>query len=452
MEREVSELAVQLGEQEADANEAISRWKIRAEELENEAQVAEDASERWKERAEELEDEVRSIGGRCRQLEEEYNISRQGKTEAERHAQDLLFKISNLEERAKQLEDENVAIEARIAVSAQADANEAVSRWEIKAEEMESEVRIVKEMLADAKDDVRHANEGLKEANNRLVEAEEAVSRWQQRTEQLEDEVMSLRAQFEEREDDVRHWKERSQELEGEISSLHAQIEDGRGVGLQVKADQELRQSLLRAVEELEVARAAEKEANERLAKLRLHTAVGEQEIIAAKSEISFLTEAMEELRMNEESKRASLDYRIGSLEDENDVLRRYHSSELETIRNELAQVGMERDRILHQLKECEKANSALVFAASTVDTQCMENPEDLDAEISKLRIENAYLLTVAADDKARAERRLREALAAHRASVETDTILEHELRLAAESTVQSLKAQLEEYRNTRVR
>jgi hypothetical protein len=262
--------------------------------------------------------------------------------------------------------------------------------------------------------------------------------------------VRSLRGGTEECQDEARHWKERSEELENEVNTLRAQLEEGR-VGPQEKSDMELRKSLLRSVDELETARAAEKEANERLAKLRLEISVGEQEIIASKSEINFLSRAMEEFRMNEESKRASLDYRIGSLEDENDVLRRYHSSELETVRNELAQVSMEKDRILHQLKESEKTNSALVFAAAKAESSqggIEDSTTDSDAEVSKLRIENAYLLTIAADDKARAERRLRESLAAHWATVEADTFLEHELRLVAENRVQSLQAQLEEYLN----
>lgn len=336
----------------------------------------------------------------------------------------------------------------------ESDANEAIARWEVKAEELDEEARILQERLAEAKDDLRHSNEGLKFANERLADAEGGAVRWQQRTEELENELRSLRAQIEDGQDEVRRWEERAKELEGEVASLRAQLEESRGGALHETSDMELRKSLLRSLEEIESARAAEKEANERLAKLRLQASVGEQEIISAKSEINFLTEAMDELRMHEESKRASLEYRIGSLEDENDVLRRYHSSELETVRNELAQMSMEKDRILHQLKESEKTNAALVFAASKAETQGAEDSTNIDpeAEISKLRIENAYLLTVAADDKARAERRLREMLAAHRASVETDTILEHELRLSAESTIQSLKAQLDEYKNIRVR
>jgi chromosome segregation ATPase len=207
----------------------------------------------------------------------------------------------------------------------------------------------------------------------------------------------------------------------------------------------QLRKSLYRSIEELELARAAEKKVNENLSKVRLQAAVGEQEIISAKSEIHFLTQALDELRLSEEGKRASLEYRIGSLEDENDVLRKYHSGELENSRNELAQVSMEKDRILHQLKESEKTNAALVFATSKAENQEIDEIDDLEGEVAKLRIENAHLLTVAADDKARAERRLREVLAAQRAIAEADTILEHELRIAAEASIQSLKMELEE-------
>ena len=172
MEREVSELAVQLGEQEADANEAISRWKIRAEELENEAQVAEDASERWKERAEELEDEVRSIGGRCRQLEEECNISRQGKTEAERHAQDLLCKISNLEKKAKQLEDEKVALEARISELTKSD----------EGPQLEEELAVERGRHHEAREEVQTLTRSLEEARAEFSDfrnqSEAVVCQW----------------------------------------------------------------------------------------------------------------------------------------------------------------------------------------------------------------------------------------------------------------------------------
>jgi len=211
---------------------------------------------------------------------------------------------------------------------------------------------------------------------------------------------------------------------------------------------EQIRKSLYRAIDELEVARAAEKEANEKLSKARLQNSVCEQEIVAAKSEIIFLTQTLEDMRLAEEGKRASLEYHIKSLEDESDVLRKYSTDELQTVRNELAQISMEKDRILSQLKESEKTNKALVVSASKGDfgnSDARHEAEDLEAEVAKLKVENAYLLTISANDKSRAERRLREMLRAQAAATETDTILEHELRIAAEATIQTLKIEIEQ-------
>lgn len=211
---------------------------------------------------------------------------------------------------------------------------------------------------------------------------------------------------------------------------------------------EEMRRSLYRAVEELEVSQAAEREALENLSKVQLHTSVCEQEIVAAKSEIHFLSQALEELRLTEESKRASLEYRIVSLEDENEVLIKYHASELEDMRHELSTVTMEKDRILYEFREMEKTNDALVLAASIRNVEDVERIDDYEAEAAKLRVENAHLLTVAADDKVRAERKLKESLAAQAASTEADYILEHELRVAAEETITRLRMELDQIKH----
>jgi chromosome segregation ATPase len=209
----------------------------------------------------------------------------------------------------------------------------------------------------------------------------------------------------------------------------------------------QLRKSLFRALDELDIARAAEKEANENLSKTRLQASVCEQEIIASKSEVNFLTQTMEDMREAEENRRASLEYRISSLENDYEVLRRYHSGEIENLQNEVAQVTMEKDRILHTLKESERTNSALVFAASKGESETDNDSSDPDTEVAKLRVENAHLLTIAADEKAKTERRLREVLAAQAASAEADVILERELRIAAEAAVKTMKVELEERR-----
>jgi hypothetical protein len=176
-----------------------------------------------------------------------------------------------------------------------------------------------------------------------------------------------------------------------------------------------------------------------------------EQNLVDAKSEINFLAGAMEDMRQSEESKRASLEFRIDSLENQNDVMRKYHDAELENVRNELSQVTMEKNRLLHQLRESEKTNASLMLASSSSGGLESSGGEiDLESECAKLRIENAHLLAMAADDKTRAERRLREMVAAQSASNEADIILEQELRVKAESTADALQAELDTLRRQR--
>lgn len=207
----------------------------------------------------------------------------------------------------------------------------------------------------------------------------------------------------------------------------------------------DLRKSLFRAMEELELTRSAEKDSNETLSKLRLHISVYEQEIIAAKSEVNFLSEAMEELRQTEDSKRASLEYRIGSLENENDVVRKYQAAELENVRNELAQVSMEKDMIMHKIKETEKTNASLVLAVSKEDRDNSPRRNSIESECAKLRVENAHLLTVVEEEEEMVQRRLRELLSAQIASSELDVILERERRLSAEAARSILQEELNE-------
>jgi len=206
-----------------------------------------------------------------------------------------------------------------------------------------------------------------------------------------------------------------------------------------------LRNSLYRALNDVESAQTAEREAVNQLAKMQLATSIAEKDIVTAKSEIHFLSQALEESRLAEENRRASLEYRISSLEDDNDLLRKYHADELEEVRQELSQIIMEKDRAIHQIRELERSNAALVAAASKEDIYALDDQADLEHEIARLRVENEHLLTVAADDKGRAERKLREMLAAQMASIEADTILEHELRVNAEESIVALKAQVEE-------
>jgi len=209
---------------------------------------------------------------------------------------------------------------------------------------------------------------------------------------------------------------------------------------------EEVRKALERALQELASAQAAEHKALDDAASSRLQLSVCEQEIIAAKSDLAFLTQTLDETREAEASKAASLEYRISSLEDDREVLRQFHQDELENLRNELTHVGMEKDRILHSLKESEKKNAAIVF--STAKKRESDGSDSPEAELSRLRVEKAQLLSAAAEEGSRTESRIREAVAAHVSSMEADVILERELRVAAEAAMEDTKFQMEQLKS----
>mmetsp|Transcript_15187 Transcript_15187/g.25224 ORF Transcript_15187/g.25224 Transcript_15187/m.25224 type:complete len:2554 (+) Transcript_15187:278-7939(+) len=210
-----------------------------------------------------------------------------------------------------------------------------------------------------------------------------------------------------------------------------------------------IRKSLGRSTRELESSRGTEVEALSRAAAAELQASICEQEIISAKSDVAFLTQSLEETRESEAARVASFEYRVCALEDDRDVVRRYHADEIETLRNELSHILMEKDRILHSLKESEKTNTALVYETSK--EQETEVTEHVENELSKLRTSNTRLLSAASEEGARTERRIREAIAANASLVEADVIVERELRVAAETALENVKSQLEERRRSSV-
>ena len=103
----------------------------------------------------------------------------------------------------------------------------------------------------------------------------------------------------------------------------------------------------------------------------------------------------------------------------------------------------MEKDRILNSLKESEKTRAALEYAASKEHDDVGFSTQE--REIAMLRSANGQLLSAAADEASRTERRVREAVTANASAFEADIILERELRIAAEAALENVKEQLEE-------
>lgn len=212
---------------------------------------------------------------------------------------------------------------------------------------------------------------------------------------------------------------------------------------------QELRKALERVLEELDSARVVEDDAMNRASSAELQASICEQEVIAAKSDVLFLTESLEQTREAESARASSLEYRINALEDDRDVVRRFHADELETLRQELSHCSMEKDHILHSLKESEKINAALVYSsAKERETDEVLSTEN---ELSKLRTFTAKLLSSTTEEASRTERRIREAIVANSSLVEAEVIVERELRIAAEAALENMKSQLDEIQRSQL-
>jgi len=205
---------------------------------------------------------------------------------------------------------------------------------------------------------------------------------------------------------------------------------------------EDLRRSIECIMQDLSSCKAKEKDAEERAANCRLNASVSEQELIAAKSEVSFLKEALGNLRNDSTITKSSLEECIKKIEDESDVKEVTHAHEVEALKAEIVRCQMERERLVHALSESEKANSTLVY--STTVQKDVESFSD-EMEFTKLQFEKAQLLASASENGSKFERRIREAVAANAASIEADVLLERELRESAEIALSELQKQCEE-------
>lgn len=327
--------------------------------------------------------------------------------------------------------------------------------------QIEQERDELKSKSASLEDELREANDGLQihVTNEASAKATEMVAQTlRKKVDELRSQQQSIRKACSE-ERTAREAAERKiSQLSDDLAMLlglegnndsHSEIQRRTYEATQAfqrkeRAEMEyLKKSLARTQDEAQSLRQAEHDAKERLSKALLQTSMFEKEAVAAKDDVDCLKKTIDEMRVVESSTRASFEYRIISLENEQDVQRRFHTAEIENLRYDLNQSMMERDRLFQLLKEKEKHMEALVQAKSRGEALESEGA-DVQTEFSKLQVEKQQLLVSATEEAAKFERRLREALAAEKSSFETDILVERELRIAAEKTSEILTSQIE--------
>lgn len=330
---------------------------------------------------------------------------------------------------------------------------------------LQEEKERLQALVRDLRDELREANDAIQlhftnEVSDRATEMAAAA---------LRHHVDDMRSQLEKDRDALHEEQHARQLAEEEVARLRADLAAILGVEdtaadaeteirrqailareefqrQERKEIEELEDILTRALDELAEARAGEAEAQEQLSNASLQLTMMEQELVQSKGDFKLLTEKMDEMREAESSKREAMEYRISTLQNDHEVWRRYHEAELENLQNELHQATMERDRLFQSLKDSERGKESLLRAKSGRDSMG-DDDEDVQAELTKLRLEKAQLLTLAAEEGARVERRLREARGAEKSSAEADIILERELRVAAEKALENAKLETNELR-----
>jgi len=191
-------------------------------------------------------------------------------------------------------------------------------------------------------------------------------------------------------------------------------------------------------VNELKTSKLKERDSEDRAAKSRMHASVCEQELISTKADIEFLRRSLSEAKQSEFEMQSLLEKRIKSLEDDRNKLMSVNRADVEATKAELSNIIIERDQLIHALNESEKANSTLVYSTTLDDEKT--NPASIEAELIKLRMENAQLLSATSKSAAQTERRIRNVLAGDPSVIEDSIQSEKKRRESAEMSLEALK------------
>uniref|UniRef100_A0A7S0GLK1 Uncharacterized protein n=1 Tax=Proboscia inermis TaxID=420281 RepID=A0A7S0GLK1_9STRA len=487
-----------MEEQHDVASEVIAQWEARCtsltEQMDEIQETADIAVEELEERFSDLESELEE----GKKNEEESKLKKlhlvdqlslnlkNAKDElhvALSRGENLSTKLVEEEERYSFMENAKLSLEHNLALELQSRvetqmaleseeklvkaAKGDMETLQIKLQEEQTRVSNITTELCDCQvvvgqlqDEVRDSHECLQ---SRITD-EISVKTTEKVTEALRSQISDVREQLVLHKDELSKEHESRLETERELINLKADlaflvesVEDdseseihkqmrklvGKATGDKIKREKneidELRSSLEHVMEELLAAKTAEREADERAASARLGASLNEQEALAVKADLAYLSETIVRMREEDDSALESLRFRIGFLEEENENSLLTHEDELRPLRLALDQIVLEKDRLLHSLHEAESINA-------TLQERERENFDaEPEMELHLLRIEKSQLLASLSEAASTAERRIREAVTTVVAQSEAETILEKELRYTAEQVCDEMQLQMNE-------
>ncbi|GAX09718.1 hypothetical protein FisN_19Lh186 [Fistulifera solaris] len=442
LEREISRLQSELSDQKEEAEIAIASWETRCEELEELCKFSQDDKDKLNDALE----RAGTLETRLRETEELFNARLETAISEHDRVQKAIADTLRLQTQAEherlELIVSTLQNEKAVLIAERDNLTTRVAELEDEVLESRDAMRFcITNGMSDKAFEI--ATQSLLEQLNQMSEqaASNAASLVMERQgrQAAEEEVRRLRSDLA-----LILGMENGNENVAEIQKLTLKTK-GYIQRKEAAEIQSLRSSLERAQAELSGSKASEMESKERSAKANIRATALEQELISSRNDFQYLVKTMEEMREAELSRRVSFEYRIDSLENDKAMLKKIQATEIDNLRNELNQICIERDRLFVSLKDSEKSKEAVMLASNRAQLSNLNEESDLHAELDILRIEKARLLAATADETLQFERRLRDAVAAERSSSEADLILEKELRLAAERSVDALKHELEQ-------
>lgn len=462
LEALVSQLQTRLNDQESEAVAAIRSWEDRCTELERNVEVLDTALEASQSEGASLDND---LAEELKASQDAFSQASKRIAELERHCED--HNLDGIDRSTSEStpkdgsETKSLLDQRHQALIKEADlAKGALAR-------SEHQYSTLKSRVAELEDELREANDALQlHITNEVTDkaAETVVSALKAEVDEIRSSMEATkmvlseeRKKRETAEVEARRLRydlatllgmDGTDETQTEIQRQTLEVADSlhRQECIEIA---DLKKALTNVLDEVDRSQQGERLALERATGLELEVATYEHELVAIKAEMKFMNESIDDVKASESARRSALESRIESMENEKSVLRRAYSAETENLQNELNQLGMERDRLFQSLKESERSREALVDMSTTNgQARCDLVVSSVETEVARLRLEKTQLLSAATDERARSETRLREVRAATAASANADLLLETDLRHAAETSLASVKSELESLRS----
>ena len=447
---QVKELAAELVETRDQSEQVVKQWQERSDHLEaniteleetitEQESHATDAISQWEERCTALHEQIQGL-----------ELQLQDTTQVDELETALTDSNEKLEDKEAELSRANSELDKAKDLLAQKE-EELKLKLEEEKLEVENDSNKSKALIFELQEELRNAREELQS----VVTDRYSAKATEIATEALRQQMTEIRSQYTVDQEALAHERDVREAAEDEVERLKSDLallaqaneyDDDidvhvRKVAKKIAADnvlkerkemEELRSALDRLKEELGSCRWREREAEEKATNARLQMSILEQEVSAARSDITLMEQALEELENSRIDFTVSHDYRIETLENERISVGNAYEEEINALKAELAQTNQEKDKLAHKLEQSERANTALVYST----THDGATGEESESEVVRLQLERAQLLARIDELGTNLERRVSDAVAAHAATAEAELIMEKQLRNSVETSL----------------